>query len=116
MLIQVLLSFAIVVLITFVLIGKQTHAARAWKKVAFSVFLLLMFGAVLFPNSTTWLASLVGVGRGADLLLYGLALTFVGYVLNEYSHRQRDRDTVVRLARKVALLDANTRYKLEGDK
>lgn len=116
MLIQILLILALAVLLIFVLVGKQTHAARAWKKIVFAVFLLLMFAAVLFPGATTWVAGLVGVGRGADLLLYGLALTFVGYVLNEYSRRQRERDIVVRLARKVALLDASGRYELNKKK
>lgn len=33
--------------------------------------------AVLFPDSLTRLAELVGVGRGADLLLYVLVVTFL---------------------------------------
>lgn len=116
MLIQVLICFAIALLLIFVLVGKQTNVARAWKKVVFAGFLLLMLIAVIFPEVTTWLAGIVGVGRGADLLLYGLALAFVGYVLNEYSRRHRDRDMVVRLSRKIALIDAAAKYDLDKEK
>lgn len=97
-------------LMLFVLIGRQTHAAHAWKKIALCLLAVAMVVAVLFPNTTNQAAHLVGVGRGADLLLYMLALFFIGYVLNNYVHQKRDKDVVYRLARKVALIDANERY------
>ena len=33
--------------------------------------------SVVFPDALTWVAQLVGVGRGADLLLYALVVTFM---------------------------------------
>lgn len=95
-----------------VLGGRQTHAARAWKKIAFCLLAIAMVVAVLFPNSTNEAAGLVGVGRGADLLLYILTLAFIGYALNNYLHQQKEKDALYRLARKVALIDAAERYNL----
>lgn len=112
MIIQVIVIIVAVVIMLFVLGGRQTHASRAWKKIAFCLLAIAMVVAVLFPNITNQVAHIVGVGRGADLLLYALALAFIGYVLNTYLHQQRDKDTVFRLARKVALLDANERYNI----
>lgn len=94
----------------FVLGGRQTNSSRAWKKITFCLLAVAMVIAVLFPETTNQAAHIVGVGRGADLLLYVLALVFIGYILNNYLHQQRDKDTVYRLARKVALIDANERY------
>ena len=99
-------------LLWFVLAGRETHAAHAWKKIALCFLAFAMIVAVLFPDLTNQAAHIVGVGRGADLLLYMLALAFIGYVLNNYIHQKREKDTVYRLARKVALLDANERYKI----
>lgn len=110
-LIQVVVVLMALGLLWTVLLGRQTHAAHAWKKIALSCLALLMIIAVLFPDTTTQAAHLVGVGRGADLLLYLLTLAFIGYTLNSYIHQKREKDTVYRLARKVALLDANERYK-----
>jgi hypothetical protein len=69
--------------------------------------------AILFPEITNDVAHAVGVGRGADLLLYVLVVAFVFYALNNYLHQQDQRDTLFRLARRVALIDARERYEDE---
>lgn len=98
--------------IVFVLTGRQTYAARAWKKIALCLLAIAMVVAVLFPELTNQAAKFVGIGRGADLLLYILTLAFISYVLNNYLHQQREKDSVYRLARKIALLEANERYSI----
>jgi len=92
--------------------GRKTYVARAWKKIGLCVLVLAMIIAVLFPETTNDLAHMLGIGRGADLLLYGLTLAFIAYALNSYLQQQNERDVLYRLARKVALYDANERYKI----
>lgn len=111
--IQIVIIVTALSLIIFSLIGKQTHAARAWKKIALCLLAVAMIIAVIFPDVTNKIANFVGVGRGADLLLYILTIAFIAYALNGYIHRQSERDVLYRLARKVALLDANERYKIK---
>lgn len=110
--IQIIVIIAALGLLIFVLGGRQTHSSRAWKKIMLILLAATMTIAVLYPNVTTQVAHIVGVGRGADLLLYIMVLVFIGYVLNNYLNQQRDKDIVYRLARKVALLDANERYEI----
>jgi hypothetical protein len=74
------------------------------------LLVVAMIVAVLFPDTTNSVAHLVGIGRGADLLLYVTVLAFIFYALNNYLQQQDARDTLFRLARKVALLEANERY------
>lgn len=112
LIIQIIISMAAVGVLFIALVGKQSHAARAWKKLVLMGLAFIMLIAVFFPATTTWLAKLVGVGRGVDLLVYILSMAFIGYVLNDYLRQQKDRDVVIRLARKVALLEANSRYGL----
>lgn len=111
-LIQVAIIIAAISLFLFVIAGRQTHAAKAWKKIALCLLAVAMVIAVLFPESTNVVANFVGVGRGADLLLYVLVIAFIVYAINNYIHQQRDRDALYRLARKVALIDAEKRYKI----
>jgi hypothetical protein len=108
--IQIIVIIVALWIVFYVIGGRQTYAAKAWKKIALCFLAVVMIVAVIFPDTTTWLAHIIGVGRGADLLLYMLALTFIGYAINNYLHQQRDRDVVYRLARKIALLEANERY------
>jgi len=110
-LIQIAVIFVALVIIVAALVGKQSHSARAWKKIALCLLAVAMIVAVLFPNMTNTVANALGVGRGADLLLYVLTVAFIGYALNNYLQQQNQRDELNRLARKVALLEAIARYK-----
>lgn len=114
--IQIIIIFVAIALALFAFVGKQSHFARAWKKISLCLLALVMIMAVLFPDLLNILAQSVGVGRGADLLLYGLIIAFIAYSLNTYVLRQKDKDALYRLARKVAILEANERYKMKSSK
>ncbi len=73
----------------------------------------MAIGAVIFPDIVSYAAGLVGVGRGTDLLLYLSILAFLSYALNNYVGRQKDKDALFRLARKMALLEAKIDNKKE---
>lgn len=107
---QIVVIIVALVVLVYGLTGRKTHMARAWKKISICLLALAMAVAVIFPNSTNEIAHWVGVGRGADLLLYLVTLAFIIYALNSYLNQQSERDAVIRLARKVALLDASARY------
>src|SRR4051812_16313975 len=110
--IQAIIIIAAIVLLLIGLRGRPTHVHRAWKKIALLLLTVSMAVTVIFPNITNRLAHAVGVGRGADLLLYLLTLAFIAYALSSYMRQQAEKDAVHRLARKIALLEANERYNL----
>jgi hypothetical protein len=113
-LIQMLVVITALMILYFVLSRVNSHSSRAWKKIMLIFLALAMVVAVLFPEITNQIANFMGVGRGADLLLYTLTLGFIIYVLNSYIKRQDDQDKLFRLARKVALLEADEKYNLES--
>lgn len=105
----------IVVVVALVLalsavVGRNTHGARAGRKLALILLGLAMIVTVFMPDVTTTVANFLGVGRGADLLLYVTVLAFVLYVMNAYVRGQRDREVVTRLARQVAIIQAVQAY------
>ena len=109
-----LVIILVAIMILIVTLGRRsTHSGRAWKKIALILLALGMVLAVLFPELTNVVARLFGVGRGADLLLYATVIAFIGYVLNSYLHQQDERDALYRLARKVAILEANDQYDIK---
>lgn len=110
--IQTAIIIAAIAILLISLGRRSTHYGKAWKKIALALLALSMIVAVLFPETTNNLARAVGVGRGADLLLYATVVAFIFYALNEYLHQQDQRDILFRLARKVALIDANERYNI----
>ncbi len=91
-----------------VLLTRSTAGARhqAVRRLLLVGFVLLAAMAILFPPLLTQVARFVGVGRGADLLLYGLTITFLGYVAASYRRmRQLEQQNTV-LARQIALQHA----------
>lgn len=105
-LIKVILLVAIIAVT--VMLTRSTTGARhqAVRRLFLVAFVVLAAMAVLFPGMLTRVAQAVGVGRGADLLLYGLTVTFLGYVAASYRRmRQLEQQNTV-LARHLALRTA----------
>ncbi len=104
--IQTVLLIAIAGIMVVFVRGQHGVRMQAGKRLAFFGFLILNAVAVLWPEGTTWVAKLVGIGRGADLLLYALIVTFVFVVINFYLRLQESEQRVTELARAVAIRDA----------
>jgi small membrane protein len=106
MVIQFILIAIAVVLFVFFIRSSHSVRTQAFKRIGFIIFLLLSLDAVLRPNDTTWLAHKVGVGRGADLLLYMLVAAFAFYAVNTFLRFRNLERRFTDLARAVALRDA----------
>jgi hypothetical protein len=61
---------------------------------------------VVFPDRLTWVAHKVGIGRGADLLLYGLAVTFLVVVAVLFRRIAELEQRCTLLARSIAIAEA----------
>jgi hypothetical protein len=85
--------------------GTRTMALR---RIAMLLLFVLAAVTIVFPDTTTWLAQAVGVGRGADLLLYGLIVVFLGHLVRSRAERTRLRAQLTLLARAQALSDSAT--------
>lgn len=83
--------------------GQRTQALRRLGLMVFAVFAVL---SVLFPSVWTTLAHKVGVGRGTDLILYGLVIAFLSFVVTTYRRLRQVEEQYTRLARRLALDEA----------
>ena len=77
--IQLVLVLGIVVIVGWLFMkrGAKQLAVRRLLVIAFGLFAVL---TVLFPGTLTRVAHLMGVGRGADLLLYATVLVLLGLI------------------------------------
>ena len=106
----ILVSFFIAVK---VLSKRNAHSIKAWKKITVVLLVIFAIFAVLFPDNVTILANMVGVTRGTDLLLYVLFALFLVYILMQYLNSKDERDRLTRLARRVAIIEANDKYEIK---
>jgi hypothetical protein len=100
--IQVLLIAAVLVVAARLLRG-QGARHQAIRRLMLVLFAIAAVLSILFPKTWTSLAQSVGVGRGADLLLYSLMVAFLGFVATSYRRFRELEARFTQLARRIAL-------------
>ncbi|MBT2485389.1 MULTISPECIES: DUF2304 domain-containing protein [unclassified Microbacterium] len=105
--IQFLLITAIVILAVFMMRRTGADSHLAIRRLLMGLFVVAAVLSVLFPQWLSWLASLVGVGRGTDLVLYALIVMFLAFVYSQYRRNIALQRQLTLLARKIALLEAS---------
>lgn len=109
MIIKFLLVPALIFAVWLSLRSRTSLRGQARRKILAGLTIVVGVLAVIFPDLAQWSADLVGVVRGTDLLLYFLALVLI-YLVGSTSVRFREQEArLVRLARQVALAEAEAR-------
>jgi hypothetical protein len=104
--IKILLILAVIGLAIFLLRSHGTSRSGAYLKIGMAVFLAFAAYAVIRPDDLTWVAMQLGVGRGADLLLYALVVGFGFFAISTYLRFKELELKYARLARAVAINEA----------
>jgi hypothetical protein len=88
----------------------------AIRRILLVLFMMFAVASIFRPDLWSRLASLVGVGRGTDLVLYALVVAFLGFVMRSYGRNRALEIQVTRLARRIALDEAGPAAgRREGD-
>lgn len=93
-----------------ILLPRRGARGIAIRRLTLALVMVSAVVAVIFPNLTNALASVLGVGRGTDLLLYGLIVVFLGFAVTSSAHNRRLDRQITDLARQIALTEASTAY------
>jgi small membrane protein len=109
MLIQIILIAAIVVIGILVIRNPGSDSHLAIRRLLLFGFVIVAVLSVLFPQWLSWVASLIGVGRGTDLLLYALVLVVLVVIATQYRTNVEQNRRITQLARRIALLEARER-------
>ncbi len=113
MVIKWLLIPTLVFLVYFSLRSRASLRGQARRKILAVLTVVAGVLAVMFPSTTQWLADLVGVTRGSDLLFYVVALVLI-YQVGSTGVRFREQEArIVGLARQLALAEAEARIGLQ---
>lgn len=104
--IKIILIIVLVAFGAFLLFPGSGARHLALRRLSMLFLMLVVIVAVVFPSIVTGVANLVGVGRGTDLLLYGLIVVFIGNSLVVQRRQRKTEIEVTRLARLVAIQGA----------
>lgn len=105
MLIQYLLSFLILLIIYRVVI-KWRQGILTSRDVVFWIGFWFVVGIIiLLPETTSFMADLVGVGRGADLVVY-LSIVLIFYIIFQMTIKiEKIERNITKVVRTVAMKD-----------
>ena len=101
--IKILLIIGVVGLLVFLLRSHGTNRGGAYVKIGMAVFLAFAAYAVIRPDDVTWVAGLLGV------LLYVLVVGFGFFAISTYLRFKELELKYARLARAIALNEADQR-------
>ncbi|MEW2461075.1 DUF2304 domain-containing protein [Microbacterium sp. K41] len=105
--IQILLIAAVIAIGAVFMRRTGADSHLAIRRLLYGGFVLVAIVSILFPQWLTWVANLVGVGRGTDLLLYALVVIFMVFVYTQSRRNAAQQRSLTLLARKLALLQAS---------
>ncbi|WP_311525414.1 DUF2304 domain-containing protein [uncultured Varibaculum sp.] len=103
MLIKILLIVVVLLLSLYMFKANLGAKQTAWRRLGILAFAVAAVVVVIFPGITTTIARFVGVGRGADLLLYGLVVVVLYNMLMQAKQRNAAERRLTKLAREVAI-------------
>jgi hypothetical protein len=104
--VQLLLFCAVVVGTLTLMRGAGNARHQAVRRILLTVFALAAALSVFFPAMLTWLANLLGIGRGTDLVLYALIVFFMIYMATSSQRTRQLEARITKLARRIALDEA----------
>ena len=103
---QWILAIALILVGVYLLKARRSASQQAIRRLFIIVALVAGFFAVLFPNYTTAVALLLGIGRGTDLLLYAIVVFALFYVVHQYRRQLWQEKVTTDLARALTLAEA----------
>ena len=77
-----------------------------WTSLWSTIVWLLAAAAILKPTITTQVARFLGIGRGADLVIYLVAICFIASFFYLYRKCRRLESDVTEVVRRLAIKDA----------
>ncbi|MBP2413766.1 hypothetical protein JOF48_002565 [Arthrobacter stackebrandtii] len=105
--VQIALVLAVVLVSLTLMRGGSNARHLAIRRIMLILFAAIAALSIFFPTLLTKVAQLFGIGRGTDLVLYGLVVSFLVYMATTYQRFRQMETTLTKLSRRVAIDEVN---------
>lgn len=102
-LIQIVLVLAVIFGSLVLMRGGANARHLAVRRILLVAFAISAALSIFFPAVLTSVAQFLGIGRGTDLVLYALIVSFLVFMATTYQRFRQLESSVTKLARRVAL-------------
>lgn len=101
--VQIVLVLAVVVMSLALMRGGSNARHLAIRRIMLVLFACVAAFSIFFPELLTRVANVLGIGRGTDLVLYGLVVSFLVFMATTYQRFRHMESTLTKLSRRIAL-------------
>ncbi|UIK87833.1 DUF2304 domain-containing protein [Arthrobacter polaris] len=105
--VQIALVLAVVTVSVALMRGGSNARHMAIRRILLVLFACIAALSIFFPGLLSHVARLFGIGRGTDLVLYGLIVSFLVFMATTYQRFRHMETTLTKLSRRIAIDDAN---------
>lgn len=105
--VQIVLVLAVVIVSLALMRGGSNARHLAIRRIMLVLFACLAALSIFFPGVLSHVARFFGIGRGTDLVLYGLIVSFLVFMATTYQRFRHMETTMTKLSRRVALDETN---------
>lgn len=104
--VQIVLVLSVVLVSLALMRGGSNARHLAIRRIMLVLFACVAAFSVFFPEMLTQVARFFGIGRGTDLVLYALIVSFLVFMATTYQRFRHLETTFTKLARRIALDEA----------
>lgn len=104
--VQIVLILAVVLVSLALMRGGSNARHLAIRRILLVIFAAMAALSVFFPSILTRVANLLGIGRGTDLVLYALIVSFLVFMATTYQRFRSLEFSLTLLSRRIALDEA----------
>ena len=101
--VQIVLVLAVIVVSLALMRGGSNARHLAIRRIILVIFAVVAALSIFFPELLTMLARSLGIGRGTDLVLYGLIVSFMVFMATTYQRFRHMETTLTQLSRRIAI-------------
>lgn len=105
--VQIVLVLAVVIVSLALMRGGSNARHLAIRRIMLVLFACVAALSIFFPGLLSQLARIFGIGRGTDLVLYGLIVSFLVFMATTYQRFRHMETTMTKLSRRIALDEVN---------
>ncbi|PYI39813.1 DUF2304 domain-containing protein [Arthrobacter psychrolactophilus] len=105
--VQIVLVLAVIIVSLALMRGGSNARHLAIRRIMLVLFACVAALSIFFPGLLSQLARFFGIGRGTDLVLYGLIVSFLVFMATTYQRFRHMETTATKLSRRIALDEVN---------
>ena len=105
--VQIVLVLAVIIVSLALMRGGSNARHLAIRRIMLVLFACVAALSIFFPGLLSQLARFFGIGRGTDLVLYGLIVSFLVFMATTYQRFRHMETTTTKLSRRIALDEVN---------